>query len=441
MTVELKVPPAGESITEVQIGEWLKKVGDTVRRDENIVIIETDKVTVELPSPVDGVLTQIIIGNGQDASVGDVIGYMEEGAADTSSAAASSSAATPSSAASAQPSSSSQPAASAQPSSSSQPAASAPSSASSEADDDSDNDVRDSLPPQAFARVMPAARRAAAEEDVDLSRVTPSGPGGRILKEDVMRQKEPAGRAARAPAPVVPHTPDPRGEEVVNMTPMRRTIADRLVQSQQQMALLTTFNEVDMSHVMELRKSYQDTFVKKYGIKLGFMSFFVKAAIEALKENPSVNAEVNGRQIIYKNYYDIGVAVGGGKGLVVPVIRDADRLSFSQVEQTIADFGARAQKNAIKLEELQGGTFTISNGGVYGSMLSTPIVNPPQSGILGLHNIVERPWVVNGKIEVRPIMYLALTYDHRIVDGREAVTFLKRIKDCIEAPARILIEV
>lgn len=433
MTVELKVPPAGESITEVQIGEWLKKVGDTVRRDENIVIIETDKVTVELPSPVDGVLTQIIIGNGQDASVGDVIGYMEEGAADTSSAAASSSAATPSSAASAQPSSSSQPAASAPPSASP--------SASSEADDDSDNDVRDSLPPQAFARVMPAARRAAAEEDVDLSRVTPSGPGGRILKEDVMRQKEPAGRAARAPAPVVPHTPDPRGEEVVNMTPMRRTIADRLVQSQQQMALLTTFNEVDMSHVMELRKSYQDTFVKKYGIKLGFMSFFVKAAIEALKENPSVNAEVNGRQIIYKNYYDIGVAVGGGKGLVVPVIRDADRLSFSQVEQTIADFGARAQKNAIKLEELQGGTFTISNGGVYGSMLSTPIVNPPQSGILGLHNIVERPWVVNGKIEVRPIMYLALTYDHRIVDGREAVTFLKRIKDCIEAPARILIEV
>ena len=430
MTVELKVPPAGESITEVQIGEWLKKVGDTVRRDENIVIIETDKVTVELPSPVDGVLTQIIIGNGQDASVGDVIGYMEEGAVDTSSAVAPSTSVAASSSA-----------ASPQPSPSPQPAASAPPSASSEADDDSDNDVRDSLPPQAFARVMPAARRAAAEEDVDLSRVTPSGPGGRILKEDVMRQKEPAGRAARAPAPVVPHTPDPRGEEVVNMTPMRRTIADRLVQSQQQMALLTTFNEVDMSHVMELRKSYQDTFVKKYGIKLGFMSFFVKAAIEALKENPSVNAEVNGRQIIYKNYYDIGVAVGGGKGLVVPVIRDADRLSFSQVEQTIADFGARAQKNAIKLEELQGGTFTISNGGVYGSMLSTPIVNPPQSGILGLHNIVERPWVVNGKIEVRPIMYLALTYDHRIVDGREAVTFLKRIKDCIEAPARILIEV
>lgn len=207
------------------------------------------------------------------------------------------------------------------------------------------------------------------------------------------------------------------------------------------MALLTTFNEVDMTNVMALRKQYQDVFVKKYGIKLGFMSFFIKAAIEALKENPAVNAEVNGKQIIYKNYYDIGVAVGGGKGLVVPVIRDADRLSFSQTEQSIFDFGTRAKKNAIKLEELQGGSFTISNGGIYGSMLSTPIVNPPQSGILGLHNIVQRPWVVDGKVEVRPIMYLALSYDHRIVDGREAVTFLKRIKECIEAPSRILIEV
>jgi 2-oxoglutarate dehydrogenase E2 component (dihydrolipoamide succinyltransferase) len=302
--------------------------------------------------------------------------------------------------------------------------------------------VRDSLPPEAFARVMPAARRAAAEAGVNPADVAPSGPGGRVLKEDVQRHVE-----TRAPLPSpglppgVPHEVDPRGEEIVNMTPMRRKIAERLVQSQQQMALLTTFNEVDMSYVMQLRQQYQDLFVKKYGIKLGFMSFFIKAAIEALKENPAVNAEVNGKQIVYKNYYDIGVAVGGGKGLVVPVIRNADRLSFSQVEQTIFDFGTRAKKNAIKLEELQGGTFTISNGGVYGSMLSTPIVNPPQSGILGLHNIVERPWVVDGKVEVRPIMYLALTYDHRIVDGREAVTFLKRIKECIEAPARILIEI
>ncbi len=428
MTVELKVPPAGESITEVQIGEWLKKVGEAVRRDENIVVIETDKVTVELPAPVDGVITKILVDKGQDANVGDVIGYMEEGAVEALPRAAAPAA--PAAAAPAQPAAAPTPEAA-------PPAASSP----------REPDVRDSLPPEAFARVMPAARRAAAEDGIDLSQVAATGPGGRVLKEDVLRAKEGAARPAMAPPAYAglpaasARTADPRGEEVVNMTPMRKKIAERLVQSQQQMALLTTFNEVDMSYVMDLRKQYQDAFVKKYGTKLGFMSFFVKAAIEALKENPAVNAEVNGKQIIYKNYYDIGVAVGGGKGLVVPVIRDADRLSFSQVEQAINDFGARAKQNAIKLEELQGGTFTISNGGVYGSMLSTPIVNPPQSGILGLHNIVERPWVVGGKIEVRPIMYLALTYDHRIVDGREAVTFLKRIKDCIEAPARILIEV
>lgn len=434
MAVELKVPAAGESITEVQIGQWLKKEGDSVRRDENIVIIETDKVTVELPAPVDGVITKIVIGDGEDANVGDIIGYMEEGAV----AAASPDAAAPPAAA---------PGAAPAPAPAAPAAVQAPAPAAPEEPAPASTaNVRDSLPPEAFARVMPAARRAAAEEGVDLSQVTPTGPGGRVLKEDVQRAKA-APRAAPAAAPSfglppsVPHTADPRGEEVVNMTPMRRKIAERLVQSQQQMALLTTFNEVDMSPVMALRKQYQESFVKKYGIKLGFMSFFIKAAIEALKENPAVNAEVNGKQIIYKNYYDIGVAVGGGKGLVVPVIRDADRLSFSQVEQTIFDFGTRAKKNAIKLDELQGGSFTISNGGIYGSMLSTPIVNPPQSGILGLHNIVQRPWVVDGKVEVRPIMYVALTYDHRIVDGREAVTFLKRIKECIEAPARILIEI
>lgn len=429
MAVELKVPAAGESITEVQIGEWLKKEGDSVSRDENIVVIETDKVTVELPAPVDGVITKILIGDGEDANVGDVIGYMEEGAVASAGGAEAS-----------KPEEKPAPA-------KEEPAAAAP--ATRESEPPPPSNVRDSLPPEAFARVMPAARRVAAEEGIQLEQVKPTGPGGRVLKEDVIRHAQatpaPAQRAPAAPAPglpaATPHTPDPRGEETVNMTPMRRKIAERLVQSQQQMALLTTFNEVDMSHVMQLRKQYQDAFVKKNGIKLGFMSFFVKAAIEALKENPAVNAEVNGKQIIYKNYYDIGVAVGGGKGLVVPVIRDADRLGFADVEKTIFDFGTRAKKNAIKIEELQGGTFTISNGGVYGSMLSTPIVNPPQSGILGLHNIVERPWVVDGKVEVRPIMYLALTYDHRIVDGREAVTFLKKIKDCIEAPARILIEV
>ncbi len=429
MAVELKVPPAGESITEVQIGEWLKKEGDSVRRDEIIVVIETDKVTVELPAPVDGVLTKITIGDGEDANVGDLIGLMEEGAVAAPSPAEK--VETPEVAAAVTP------------------AAVAPAAVA--ASTSVPTSVRDSLPPEAFARVMPSARRVAEEAGISVAHVKPTGPGGRTLKEDVQRHlaappslsPNPTGFAP-APgglAPATAHTPDPRGEEVVNMTPMRRKIAERLVHAQQQMALLTTFNEVDMTNVMALRKQYQDLFVKKYGIKLGFMSFFIKAAIEALKENPSVNAEVNGKKIIYKNFYDVGVAVGGGKGLVVPVIRDADRLSFSQVEQTIFDFGTRAKKNAIKLEELQGGTFTISNGGIYGSMLSTPIVNPPQSGILGLHNIVQRPWVVDGKVEVRPIMYLALTYDHRIVDGREAVTFLKRIKECIESPSRILIEV
>ncbi len=426
MAVELKVPAAGESITEVQIGQWLKKVGDKVRRDENVVVIETDKVTVELPAPVDGTITQILIGDGEDAKVGDVIGYMEEGAVEAASGAvASATAVTPAPAAALA-------------------AASVSPVPALESDSGAPSSVRDSLPPEAFARVMPAARRVAEESGIDATQVPPSGPGGRVLKEDVQRHL--AGAVAPQVVvsglpPAVPREADARGEEVVNMTPMRRKIAERLVQAQTQMALLTTFNEVDMTNVMNLRKQYQDLFVKKYGMKLGFMSFFVKAAIEALKENPAVNAEVNGKQIIYKNYYDIGVAVGGGKGLVVPVIRDADRLSFAQVEQTIFDFGTRAKKNAIKLEELQGGTFTNSNGGVYGSMLSTPIVNPPQSGILGLHNIVERPWVVDGKVEVRPIMYLALTYDHRIVDGREAVTFLKRVKECVESPARILIEV
>jgi 2-oxoglutarate dehydrogenase E2 component (dihydrolipoamide succinyltransferase) len=414
MALELKVPPAGESITEVQIGQWLKKEGDTVRRDEILVVIETDKVTVELPAPVSGKLTKILVGPGKDASVGDVIGYLEEGAVEAAPK-------------------KDEPKAS-KASSKSVPPKAPP------AEVEGGRDVRESLPPQAFARVMPAARRAMAEQGVSASDVTPTGPGGRILKEDVERTAEARPAAPKAaPVPLVPA--DARGEEIVPMSPMRRKIAERLVESQQTMALLTTFNEVDMTNVMNLRKLYQEQFVKKYGLKLGFMSFFVKAAVEALKEFPAVNGEIRERSIVYKNYYDIGVAVGGGKGLVVPVIRNADRLSFAQIEQTISEFGARAQKNQIKLEELTGGTFTISNGGVYGSMLSTPIVNPPQSGVLGMHNIVDRPWAVDGKVEVRPIMYVALTYDHRIVDGREAVSFLKRIKDSIESPARILLEV
>jgi 2-oxoglutarate dehydrogenase E2 component (dihydrolipoamide succinyltransferase) len=269
--------------------------------------------------------------------------------------------------------------------------------------------------------------------------VSGSGPGGRVLKEDVARAAE-AKKVASPPLSLV-HAPSAREEEVVAMTPMRRRIAERLVQAQQTTAHLTTFNECDMSAVMALRKEYQPLFQEKYGIKLGFMSFFVKAAIDALRLVPSVNAEIRGTDIVYKNYYDIGVAVGGGKGLVVPIIRNAERLSFAEVEQTISDLGERAKKNTIKLDELQGGTFTISNGGIYGSMMSTPILNPPQSGILGLHAIQDRAVVQGGQIVVRPMMYLALTYDHRLVDGREAVTCLKRIKEVMEAPARMLIEV
>lgn len=418
MAIELKVPPAGESITEVQIGEWKKKEGDAVKKDEVIVVIETDKVTVDLPAPADGVMGKIVVGSGKEAKVGDLIGYLEEGAVAKDSgksvAPKEAKAATKKSA--------------------------PPKAAQVEVEESTD--VRKSLPPEAFARVLPASRRALADAQLSPEDVKATGPGGRLLKEDVERHVvEQKSQSQKAPPPREVSVPDERGEEVIPMSPMRKKIAERLVEAQSSMALLTTFNEVDMLNVMELRKQYQDAFTKKYGIKLGFMSFFVKAAIEALKEYPAVNAEIRERNLVYKNYYDIGVAVGGGKGLVVPVIRNADRLGFAEVEQTISEFGTRAKANQIKLEELQGGTFTISNGGVYGSMLSTPIVNPPQSGIMGLHNIVDRPVAIAGKVEIRPIMYLALTYDHRIVDGREAVSFLRRVKECIESPTRILLEI
>ncbi|HWZ92695.1 MAG TPA: 2-oxoglutarate dehydrogenase complex dihydrolipoyllysine-residue succinyltransferase [Polyangiaceae bacterium] len=419
MAIELKVPTVGESITEVQIGEWLKAEGEAVSRDEIIARIETDKVTVDFTAPSDGVLTQIKVKKGQTAAVGDVIGLLEEGAAASASAKAPEPAkAEPAKAepAKAQP-------AKAEPAP--QPAAQEPPPKS----------VRPSIPPQGFARVMPSARRALKERGLSPDDVEATGPGGRVLKEDVDRLKEkPAAR------PAAPANAD-RAEEIVAMSPFRKRIAERLVQSQQTAALLTTFNEVDMSAVMELRKTHQEAFQEKYGIKLGFMSFFVKAAIEALKLIPAVNGEIRGSDVVYKNYYDIGVAVGGGKGLAVPVIRNAERLSFAEVEQTIADFGKRAKDNKLELHELTGGTFTVSNGGIYGSMLSTPIVNPPQSGILGLHAIQDRPMAVKGQVVIRPMMYIALTYDHRLVDGREAVTFLKRIKQCMEEPARILLEV
>ncbi len=432
MAVELRVPEVGESISEVQIGEWLKKVGEQVQQDEVVVMIETDKVTVELPAPVAGVISEIKVKQGEGAAVGDVIGLMEEGAVGTA----------PSAAAAA-------PAATGGFSSSGQ-AAPSPSEAKPKA--------RESMPPEGYARVMPSARREMAQSGMTADQVKPTGPGGRILKEDVQRAKKASGQMPAvtpgeqpAPAPKRPELPPPmpppareggsREEEIVPMSPMRKRIAQRLVESQQTAALLTTFNEVDMTAVIALRKEHQPLFTDKYGIKLGFMSFFVKAVVEALKAVPAVNAEVRDESVVYRNYFDVGVAVGGGKGLVVPIIRNAERLSFAEVELTIADFGRRARDNKLKLDELQGGTFTISNGGIYGSLLSTPIVNPPQSGILGMHAIQDRPMAIDGKVEVRKMMYVALTYDHRVVDGREAVTFLKRIKECVEAPSRILLEI
>jgi 2-oxoglutarate dehydrogenase E2 component (dihydrolipoamide succinyltransferase) len=409
MAIELKVPTVGESITEVQMGEWLKGEGDAVLRDEVIAKIETDKVTVDLTAPTDGVLSQIKVKKGQTAAVGDVVGFIEEGAAAPTAVKA-----MPIDA----------------------PKTEAPRPAEPAKSEERPKSVRPTIPPQGFARVMPSARRALKERGLSPEDVEATGPGGRVLKEDVDRRKEQP--VAKTPAPAAAQD---RQEEVVAMSPFRKRIAERLVQSQQTAALLTTFNEVDMGPVMELRKAHQEAFQEKYGIKLGFMSFFIKASIEALKLIPAVNAEIRGNDIVYKNFFDIGVAVGGGKGLAVPVIRNAERLSFAEVEQTIADFGKRAKDNKLELSELLGGTFTISNGGIYGSMLSTPIVNPPQSGILGLHAIQDRPMAVKGQVVIRPMMYLALTYDHRLVDGREAVTFLKRIKQCMEEPARILLEV
>lgn len=419
MQIELKVPAVGESITEVEIGQWLKNEGDAVRRDENLVMIESEKSTLELPSPAAGSIAKILKQKGQAAKVGEVIGYIQAEAAGAQAPAPA-------------------------PDTGAKPEPKTEAKASSEA----------------APKVMPAAARVISEHGLKAEDIQPSGPGGRILKEDALEHAEAAKApapppTAPAPAPAAePKTTAPaaeakpadrsssiRPEQVVPMTRLRKTLAERLVQAQHTAALLTTFNEVDMTGIMELRKQFQDSFVQKYGIKLGFMSFFVKAVIDGLRLIPQVNAEIRGTDVVYKNYYDIGVAVGGGRGLVVPVLRNAERLSFAQVELAITDFGKRAKENKLKLEELQGGTFTISNGGVYGSLLSTPIVNPPQSGILGMHAIQERPIALNGQVVIRPMMYIALTYDHRIVDGREAVTFLKRVKDVLENPTRMLLEV
>jgi 2-oxoglutarate dehydrogenase E2 component (dihydrolipoamide succinyltransferase) len=392
MAIELKVPSVGESITEVVIGDWLVPEGASVEKEGAVVVIETDKVTVELPAPAAGTVSRIVKKKGEKATVGEVIGYLENGTA--------------------APKGKTKPPPEPR---SAKPAPTKPSE----------------------PRVMPSARRALHEKGIPASAVEPSGPGGRILKEDVERAGSQPTAEATASAP---RASGEREEQIVPMTPMRKRIAERLVQAQASAALLTTFNEIDMTEVVALRKEHQASFQERYGTKVGFMSFFVKATIDALKLVPQLNAEIRGENIAYRNYYDIGVAVGGGKGLVVPVLRDADRMSFAQVELAIADLAKRAQENKLAIEELTGGTFTISNGGIYGSLLSTPIVNPPQSGILGLHAIQDRPVAREGQVVIRPMMYVAVTYDHRLVDGREAVTFLKRIKECVESPARMLLE-
>ncbi len=444
---DITVPSVGESISEVQIGQWLKKEGDWVAAGTDLVDLETEKASVQISAPEDGILVKILRKSEEFAAVGDVI-------------------------ASFQPS----------PKTAAAPAPASPPPQMPVATPVAGPSASISAPPQIAepARVMPAAQRMLGDNNLLAGQVPATGPGGRLLKEDVARFVSQtastassiavgAGVAAasvvsKAVASVSSTSPPPssavastntsspsqslmqqgspnRSEEIKPMSMIRRTIATRLVQAQHNAALLTTFNEVDMQPVMQLRTKYKDAFNEKHGVKLGFMSFFAKAACEALKRYPSVNAEVRGNNIVYRNYCDIGIAIGGGKGLVVPVLRNVEKMSFAEIERTIGDFAALALANKLMPNDLEGGTFTISNGGIYGSLLSTPIVNPPQSGILGLHSIQERPIALNGQVVIRPMMYLALTYDHRIVDGREAVSFLKTIKDVIEDPSRLFLEI
>lgn len=403
MATEIKVPTLGESVTEATVARWLKKVGDAINVDDALVELETDKVTLEVNASAAGVLSEIVAAEGANVAVGALLGTIGEG-----------SGAAPA------------------------PAAAAPVAAPIPA--------AVQTAPAATAPVMPAAAKIAADNGVDTGAIAGTGKDGRVTKGDVLAAIETPKAVAPAPAPKAAPAPSgPRAkadrEERVRMTRLRQRIAERLKEAQNTAAMLTTFNEVDMTNVIAMRNQLKDAFEKKHGVKLGFMSFFVKACLVALKELPAVNAEIDGTDLVYKNYYDIGVAVGTPQGLVVPVVRDADKLSFAGVEKTIGDLGKKARDGKLSMEDLSGGTFTISNGGVYGSLMSTPILNTPQSGILGMHKTMDRAVVVNGKVEVRPMMYLALSYDHRIIDGREAVTFLVRVKECIENPERILLDV
>ena len=396
MATDIRVPTLGESVTEATIGKWFKKPGDAVKADEPLLELETDKVTLEVNAPAAGVLAEIIAKDGDTVGVGALLGSITAGAAGVVAEAPKVLAAAP-------------------------------------------------VVPVSAPASGPAVGRISAETGVNPASVAATGKDGRVTKGDMLAAIATASAATTAPAaPIVARAPstavDGVREERVRMTKLRQTIARRLKDAQNTAAMLTTFNEVDMTEVMALRNRYKEVFEKKHGAKLGFMSFFVKACTQALKEIPAVNAEIDGTDLVYKNYYHVGIAVGTDKGLVVPVVRDADTLSLAGIEKTISDFGRRARDGQLKIDEMQGGTFTITNGGIYGSLMSTPILNAPQSGILGMHKIQERPMAVGGKIEIRPMMYLALSYDHRIVDGKEAVTFLVRVKEALEDPARLVLD-
>jgi 2-oxoglutarate dehydrogenase E2 component (dihydrolipoamide succinyltransferase) len=399
MSIEITVPKLPESVADATLVSWHKKPGDPVARDENLADLETDKVVLEVPAPAAGVLKEIRIQGGTTVTSGQVLAIFEEGAVAAAPAAPSAAAAAP---------------------------AAKPAAAAAAAKSD--------------ASLSPAAKRVVAEQGIDPSKVTGTGKGGRVTKEDV-QGKAPAAAApaAKAPAAALPRAAGSRAEQRVPMSRLRARIAERLVNAQATQALLTTFNEVDLHAVQELRARHKDKFEKKHGVKLGFSSFFVKATIEALKRFPVVNASVDGNDIVYHEFYDIGVAVSTERGLVVPVLRDADALSFADIEKGVGDFATRARAGSLTMDDLTGGTFSITNGGVFGSLMSTPIVNAPQSAILGMHKIQERPMAVDGAVVIRPMMYLALTYDHRIIDGKEAVQFLVSIKDSLEDPGRLLI--
>jgi 2-oxoglutarate dehydrogenase E2 component (dihydrolipoamide succinyltransferase) len=401
MNIEIRVPTLGESVAEATIGKWFKKPGDAVQADEPLVELETDKVTLEVNAPAAGILSEVTAKDGETVAPGALLGQISTGG---TAAAAPRPAEAPKKAAPAKPAAAPMPAA-------------------------------------------PAAAKIAADNNLNLANVSGSGVRGQVLKGDVLSAlatPAPAPTPAPASVPAMMRAASPvddaSREERIKMTKLRQTIARRLKEAQNTAAMLTTFNEVDMTEVMALRNRYKDVFEKKHGAKLGFMSFFAKAVVQALKDVPAVNAEIDGQDLIYKNYYHLGIAVGTDKGLVVPVVRNADHLSLAAIEKTISDFGRRARDGQLKIDEMQGGTFTITNGGIYGSLMSTPILNAPQSGILGMHKIQDRPMVVGGKIEIRPMMYLALSYDHRIVDGKEAVTFLVRVKEALEDPARLVLD-